>query len=123
MTALAALCLTLGIVGAIGGTWLVPVGDDAEMMEEMEQMKKDFKGAFEHLADIFETSIGNMKNDTNDKCKLLADTLMKLNDKISKGEKAAESSSELCAEWFEEGECETCCDFHCGVGRLYGECA
>ena len=36
MTALAALCLTLGIVGAIGGTWLVPVGDDAEMMEEMD---------------------------------------------------------------------------------------
>ena len=36
MTALAALCLTLGIVGAIGGTWLVPVGDDAEVMEEMD---------------------------------------------------------------------------------------
>ena len=68
---------------------------NAEMMEEMEQLKKDFKGAFEHLADIIETSIGNMKNDTNDKCKLLADTLMKLNNKISKGEKAAESSKNL----------------------------
>ena len=36
MTALAALCLVLGIVGAMGGTWLVPTGDDAEAMEEMD---------------------------------------------------------------------------------------
>ena len=36
MTALAALSLILGIVGAMGGTWLVPTGEDAEMMEEMD---------------------------------------------------------------------------------------
>ena len=36
MTALAALCLVLGIVGALGGTWLVPTGDDAKDMEEMD---------------------------------------------------------------------------------------
>ena len=34
MTALAALCLVLGIVGAMGGTWLVPAGDDAEEMKD-----------------------------------------------------------------------------------------
>ncbi|MGB0202070.1 MAG: hypothetical protein ACPF9L_04765 [Candidatus Poseidoniaceae archaeon] len=36
MTALAALSMILGIVGAMGGTWLVPTGDDAEAMEEMD---------------------------------------------------------------------------------------
>ena len=36
MTALAALCMILGIVGAMGGTWLVPTGDDAEELEEMD---------------------------------------------------------------------------------------
>ena len=34
MTALATLCLVLGIVAAMGGTWLVPVGDDAKEMED-----------------------------------------------------------------------------------------
>ena len=36
MAAMSALCLVLGIMGAMGGTWLVPVGDDAEAMEEMD---------------------------------------------------------------------------------------
>ena len=36
MTALATLCLVLGIVAAMGGTWLVPVGDDAKEMEDMD---------------------------------------------------------------------------------------
>ena len=34
MTALAALSLILGIVGAMGGTWLVPTGDDADEMAD-----------------------------------------------------------------------------------------
>ena len=36
LTGMAALCLILGILGALGNTWLVPTGDDAEEMEEMD---------------------------------------------------------------------------------------
>ena len=34
MTAMAALCLLLGIFGALGSTWLVPTGSDADEMED-----------------------------------------------------------------------------------------
>ena len=30
MAAMAGLCLVLGIIAALGSTWLVPTGDDAE---------------------------------------------------------------------------------------------
>ena len=36
LTGMAALCLILGILGALGNTWLVPTGEDAEAMEEMD---------------------------------------------------------------------------------------
>ena len=36
MAAMAGLCLVLGIIATLGGTWLVPVGDDAEEMEDMD---------------------------------------------------------------------------------------
>ena len=36
LTGMAALCLILGILGALGNTWLVPTGDEAEEMEEMD---------------------------------------------------------------------------------------
>ena len=36
MAAMAGLCLVLGIIATLGGTWLVPVGDDAEELEDMD---------------------------------------------------------------------------------------
>ena len=36
MAGMAGLCLILGIMGAIGGTWLVPIDDDAKALEEMD---------------------------------------------------------------------------------------
>ena len=61
---------------------------NAELIEEMELLKKDIKGAFVELANVIEASIGSMKEETNDKCKTLADTVIKLYNKISKIEKA-----------------------------------
>ena len=43
LTGMAALCLILGILGALGNTWLVPTGDDAEEMEEMDSQWKHFQ--------------------------------------------------------------------------------
>ena len=36
MAAMAGLCLVLGIIAALGSTWLVPIGDDAEELEDMD---------------------------------------------------------------------------------------
>ena len=36
MAAMAGLCLVLGIIAALGSTWLVPTGDDAEEMDDMD---------------------------------------------------------------------------------------
>ena len=36
MAAMAGLCLVLGIIATLGGTWLIPVGDDAEELEDMD---------------------------------------------------------------------------------------
>ena len=36
MAAMAGLCLVLGIIAALGSTWLVPTGDDAEELEDMD---------------------------------------------------------------------------------------
>ena len=35
MAGMAGLCLILGIIATLGSTWLVPIGDDAEALEEM----------------------------------------------------------------------------------------
>ena len=39
MAAMAGLCLVLGIIAALGSTWLVPTGDDAEELEDMVVMQ------------------------------------------------------------------------------------
>mgnify|MGYP004412958369 CR=1 FL=1 len=36
MAGMAGLCLILGIIATLGSTWLVPIGDDAEALEEMD---------------------------------------------------------------------------------------
>ena len=47
-------------------------------------MKLDIKEAFEKLVQVVETTMGTVKNDTNEKCKTMADTVLKLYGKISK---------------------------------------
>ena len=54
------------------------------ILEEMETIKKDMKGAFQQMADIMEESVGSIKDDTNVKCKTLADAMLKLYGKVKK---------------------------------------
>ena len=61
----------------------IVVEQNVEIIEEMETLKKDTKGAFQHMADIYEENIERMREETNEKCKTLADTLLKLYTKIS----------------------------------------
>ena len=57
---------------------------NVDMMEEVEILKKDFKGAFEKFADIVESSIAKIKEDSDNKCKVLANTIIKLHKKINR---------------------------------------
>ena len=57
---------------------------NAEIIEQLETIKNEFTGAFDSLAAIVTESVSNIKEDTNEKCKTLADTLIKLNSKISR---------------------------------------
>ena len=57
---------------------------NVDMMEEVEILKKDFKGAFEKFADIVESSIAKVKEDSDNKCKVLAATIIKLHKKINR---------------------------------------
>jgi predicted component of viral defense system (DUF524 family) len=51
---------------------------NSEKIEEMETLKKDLKAGFVELVNVIEASIGKLKDDTNEKCKTLADTVIKL---------------------------------------------
>ena len=57
---------------------------NADIVEEMESMKREIKDAFDKLSGLVETTLGSLKNDTNEKCKTLADAVMKLYEKTSK---------------------------------------
>ena len=57
---------------------------NVDLSEEVETLKKDMKGACEQLADIFESGMAAMKEDTDNKCKMMADTILKLHKKMSK---------------------------------------
>ena len=59
------------------------------ILEEMENMKKDFTGAFEQLAGNLSTYLKGIKEETNDNCKTLADAVIKLHSKIAKLETIA----------------------------------
>jgi hypothetical protein len=59
---------------------------NAEILEQLETIKTEFTGAFDSLAVVVTESVKTIKDDTNEKCKTLADTLIKLNSKISKFE-------------------------------------
>ena len=50
----------------------------------METLKKDIKGAFYELAEVMDANMKNLKDDTNQKCKTLADTVMKMYSKMCK---------------------------------------
>ena len=63
---------------------------NSAIMEEMETLKKDIKGAFYELAEVLEANIVNLKDDTNQKCKTLGDTVVKLYNKICKPGKPSE---------------------------------
>ena len=52
------------------------------------------KGAFKNMADIMEASVDNIKDDTEEKCKTLANTVIKLYRKISKLELASKAKNE-----------------------------
>ena len=54
------------------------------IFEELEILKKDIKGAFIELANVVETCINNLKEDNNEKCKTLANTVIKLHSKVVK---------------------------------------
>ena len=54
------------------------------IIDQIETVKEDFKESFEQLANIFEESVRNIKEDTNDKCKVLGNTLIKIYSKVSK---------------------------------------
>ena len=61
------------------------------MLEELETLKKDVKGAcveIGNVMNVIEESVSSIKEDTNEKCKTLANTVIKLYSKISKLGKA-----------------------------------
>ena len=51
---------------------------NANIVEEIGGLKMDIQGAFEQLVKVVDTQVSSIKEDTNDKCKLMADTIMKL---------------------------------------------
>ena len=51
---------------------------NANIVEEITGLKLDIQGAFEQLVKVVDTKVGSIKEDTNDKCKLMADTVRKL---------------------------------------------
>ena len=55
---------------------------NADIVDENNSMKEDIKGAFEKLVNVVDTAVSSIKNDTNNKCKTLADTVTKLYGKI-----------------------------------------
>ena len=57
---------------------------NADIVEEMESMKREIKDAFDKLSGLVETTLGSLKNDTNEKCKTLANAVMKIYEKTSK---------------------------------------
>ena len=57
---------------------------NADIVEEMESMKREIKDAFDQLSGLVETTLGSIKNDTHEKCKTLADAVMMLYKKTSK---------------------------------------
>ena len=57
------------------------------MIEEMATLKRDIKDSFDQLTDFLQTNIGGLKEDTNEKCKTLADGVAKLYERVLKQNK------------------------------------
>ena len=56
---------------------------NADIAEEMGGLREGIKSAFENLINVVETNLASIKDDSNDKCKTLAETVIKLYEKIS----------------------------------------
>ena len=72
MAAMAGLCLVLGIIAALGSTWLVPTGDDAEELEDMDS------DAGLNLTSSWSTT----ETGSADECKASKDYLEEMDDNI-----------------------------------------
>ena len=57
---------------------------NAVIIEEMETLKKDTKGALELLTVIVEERVGGITDDINNKCESLRDMVLKIYNKVSK---------------------------------------
>ena len=57
---------------------------NADLVDEVDGLKSDIKGAFDNLASVVQTTVSSIKEDTDEKCKTLADTVIKLHSKLSK---------------------------------------
>jgi hypothetical protein len=57
------------------------------MIEEMATLKSDIKDSFDQLTDFLKTNIGGLKEDTEEKCKTLADGVSKLDERVLKQNK------------------------------------
>ena len=58
------------------------------VLEEMESLKSDTKDAFIELTKTLKTCLSEVKVDNNEKCRILGNTVAKINDKVAKIEKA-----------------------------------
>ena len=56
---------------------------NADIGEGVDGLRKELKDAFEGLAIVVEATVNSIKEDTNDKMKTLADTVVMLHSKIS----------------------------------------
>ena len=62
---------------------------NAEILEGMDTMKNYFREAFDNMAEV----VGGMKDDTDDKFRTLADTVIKLHSKIAKLEGSKQTAN------------------------------
>ena len=54
------------------------------MSEDMVMLRQDIKGALENFSGIVESSLASIKDDTNEKCKTLAEPVILMHENISK---------------------------------------
>ena len=71
---------------------------NAEILEGMDTMKNYFREAFDNMAEV----VGGMKDDTDDKFRTLADTVIKLHSKIAKLEGEPKQTANIKAKQRQE---------------------
>ena len=68
---------------------------NADISEDMDMLRKEFKGAFEHFADTVGAALGKIQEEANEKCKTLAETVVKLHEKMTKSKTKTEGASNV----------------------------